>query len=434
MSAHSNRRRTRRLGQPLFQIEDAGIERAPAQPLAEMIADLDETIADRHRLPPAYESSEPIGLRVPPEVRAAFKRAQQSTRAVGSGNAPDQTARQPVAPPSTRNDPGRNSERSASAAANAPSAVSHRAARPATVVTATLKREVARTDALPAPPAQPGSRPITDNVTARQTYPARAATTSTVAEMPLRRSNVPAYVPVSLLPEAELPLSRERWIDPTVQAKWFNRPLVQVTIGLISLVVIALYWFFSSAAPILSFQYASVSEREAAANIALAAVAPPATGDYRLRAGPSLTPEQIDQILRSYGSPATGTGAIWYRLGLEYNIDPAYAVAFFIHESSAGVNPNWAGRKPDGSTTHNVGNIICAGYPTCYGRFRDYPNWETGIADWYRLIDVEYIRGRGLQTVAEVIPIYAPSIENDVQAYINVVTSLVDRWRAGQIP
>ncbi|MGQ9529604.1 MAG: hypothetical protein ACUVUA_17965, partial [Chloroflexus sp.] len=145
-------------------------------------------------------------------------------------------------------------------------------------------------------------------------------------------------------------------------------------------------------------------------------------------------PAQIDRILQSYGSPATGTGEIWYRFGVEYNIDPAYALAFFIHESGAGTNPNWAGFKPDGSTTHNVGNIICAGYPTCYGRFRDYPTWEAGIADWYRLIDVEYIRGRGLQTVAEVIPIYAPSIENDVQGYINVVTRLVDQWRTGNIP
>jgi len=39
-----------------------------------------------------------------------------------------------------------------------------------------------------------------------------------------------------------------------------------------------------------------------------------------------------------------------------------------------------------------------------------------------------------LQTVTDVIPIYAPSIENDVQGYINVVTRLVDQWRAGNIP
>jgi hypothetical protein len=158
------------------------------------------------------------------------------------------------------------------------------------------------------------------------------------------------------------------------------------------------------------------------------------TGDYTLRAPPSLSPEQIDRILASYGSPAAGTGQIWYNLGLERGIDPAFAVAFFIHESAAGTAQAWAGLKPDGSTTHNVGNIICAGYATCYGRFRDYPSWEVGIADWYRLIDVEYLQGRGHQTVADIIPVYAPSFENDVNGYVHVVQRLVDQWRAQGVP
>lgn len=153
-------------------------------------------------------------------------------------------------------------------------------------------------------------------------------------------------------------------------------------------------------------------------------------GDYTVEGPPSLTPQQIDAILRSYGSPAAGTGKDWYNLGLKYGIDPAFAVAFFIHESGAGTNPNWAGLKPGGGTTHNIGNIICAGYPTCYGRFRDYGSWAEGIEDWYRLISVEYIQGRGVRTVAEIIPIYAPAFENDVQGYINVVQRLVDGWRA----
>lgn len=161
----------------------------------------------------------------------------------------------------------------------------------------------------------------------------------------------------------------------------------------------------------------------------MGAVARP-IGDYTVEGPPSLTPQQIDAILRSYGSPATGTGNDWYNLGRKYGIDPAFAVAFFIHESGAGTNPNWAGIKPGGGTTHNVGNIICAGYPTCYGRFRDYGSWAEGIEDWYRLISIEYIQGRGTRTVAEIIPIYAPSFENDVQGYINVVQRLVDEWRA----
>jgi hypothetical protein len=156
-------------------------------------------------------------------------------------------------------------------------------------------------------------------------------------------------------------------------------------------------------------------------------------GDYTLKGAPSLTAQQIDTILATYGSPAAGTGAAWYNLGLKYGIDPAFAVAFFIHESSAGTNAAWAGLKPGGTNTHNVGNIICAGYATCYGRFRDYSSWDEGIEDWYRLIDTEYIQGRGLQTVQDIIPTYAPSFENDVQTYINSVNSLVDGWRTNGV-
>lgn len=157
-----------------------------------------------------------------------------------------------------------------------------------------------------------------------------------------------------------------------------------------------------------------------------------APGDHNIQGAPTISPEQIDKILESYGSPAAGTGQAWYDLGVKYNIDPAYAVAFFIHESSAGTNPAWAGWKDYGSrtSTHNVGNIICAGYATCYGRFRDYSSWEAGIDDWYRLIAVEYIQGRGTLTIDQIIPIYAPSFENDVDAYVNSVEGLVDTWRS----
>lgn len=167
-------------------------------------------------------------------------------------------------------------------------------------------------------------------------------------------------------------------------------------------------------------------------HVQLSGIAHPA-GDYSLRGDSSLSAQQIDAILASYGSPAAGTGAAWYDLGKKYGIDPAFAIAFFIHESGAGTNAAWAGLKPDGASTHNVGNIICAGYDSCYGRFRDYASWDEGINDWYRLIDSEYIQGRGAQTVQDIIPIYAPSFENDVQSYINSVTSMVDEWRTNGI-
>ncbi|WP_322512169.1 glucosaminidase domain-containing protein [Chloroflexus sp.] len=427
MSAYSNRKRPRRLGQPLFPIEDPATESAPARPLAELTADLDAALADRHQR--ERELAEPIGLRVPEDVRAALDRARRPARVTDAGKAGVPAA--PTSPARVAADPKRSVGR---------------AGKPVDDLRPALTLGASTRSAGEAPKTTSGGR-SSMHVARRgpatsvqyESTQARATADVAVAEPSVRYTtsmSLPLAEPLPtelLARELELPLPARRTEPPAI-AGTFNHPLVMAAIGVISAVIIALAWMVSPSSPILSFQYANTGSRDVAANLALAAAAAPAPGNHRLRVAPSLSPEQIDQILRSYGSPAVGTGEIWYRLGVEYNIDPAYAVAFFIHESSAGTNPNWAGRKPDGSTTHNVGNIICAGYPTCYGRFRDYPNWETGIADWYRLIDVEYIRGRGLQTVAEVIPIYAPAFENDVQGYINVVTSLVDRWRAGQIP
>lgn len=154
-----------------------------------------------------------------------------------------------------------------------------------------------------------------------------------------------------------------------------------------------------------------------------------AADDLTLACPAQLSAAQLDAILAGYGSPAVGTGAAWIAEGARAGINPEIALAFFVHESSAGTAPGWAGWKPDGSSTHNVGNIICAGYPTCYGRFRDYASWDEGIADWYRLIAVEYIAGRGHRTVEDVIPVYAPSFENDVSGYIGAVRALVAQWR-----
>ena len=156
--------------------------------------------------------------------------------------------------------------------------------------------------------------------------------------------------------------------------------------------------------------------------------------DLRLRHAPTLSAYQIDAILSSYASPATGQGITFYNRGVERGIDPAYAVAFFIHESSAGSDPNWAGLRADGSTNYNMGNISCAGYPTCEGIWRSYGSWDEGISDWYRLIDEEYMGWRGMETAAEVLPIYAPRNDgNDPDGYARSLGRMVAGWRQAQL-
>lgn len=205
-----------------------------------------------------------------------------------------------------------------------------------------------------------------------------------------------------------------------------RRPWVMIVIAAVSIVIIGMFMMPQQRS------FSNITHEPAAGELSgpVVASAPAPTGEHTIVRPPTLTGEQIDAVLRDYNSPAAGTGRDWVELGKKYNIDPAYALAFFVVESTAGTAQGWAGWKPDGSSTHNIGNIICAGYTTCYGRFRDYSSWQEGIEDWYKLIAVEYVQGRNLQTIEQIIPVYAPSFENDVPAYVNNVERMVSKWRA----
>ncbi len=198
-----------------------------------------------------------------------------------------------------------------------------------------------------------------------------------------------------------------------------------------------------SAAPDLAASFTVIGVAEAAAPVAVAtapvapppavptaAAAAPASAGMSILGPPTVSPALIDAVLAQYRSPATGQGQTIHALGVQYGVDPAFLLAFFIHESGAGSNPRWAGIKPDGSTTHNVGNIVCTPGWRCHGRFRDYDSWAAGIEDWYKLITDLYVRQWERTTVEAIIPKYAPAADNNNEAaYIQQVRTLVTTWR-----
>lgn len=157
---------------------------------------------------------------------------------------------------------------------------------------------------------------------------------------------------------------------------------------------------------------------------------PPAAlpGSHALMGAPTITVAKIAEVLKQYNSPASGSAQAIYDLGVKYQIDPAYALAFFVHESSAGT-------KGIAVATRSLGNIrqtVNSGFEG-YNGFRKYPSWEVGAEDWYKLIKNLYIGGWNLTTVEQIIPKYAPSEDNNNPAqYINAVNGMVDTWRSGK--
>jgi hypothetical protein len=144
---------------------------------------------------------------------------------------------------------------------------------------------------------------------------------------------------------------------------------------------------------------------------------------YQVDTAPTITVERIEAVLRDFSSPAAGTGQAFYDLGVQYGINPAVALAFFIHESACGT-------KGVARFTKSIGNIrVTPGYRD-YEGYRAYDTWEQGIEDYYKLIRELYIDGWGLRTVAQILPRYAPPADNnDTDAYIHNVEQLMDSWR-----
>ncbi len=152
-------------------------------------------------------------------------------------------------------------------------------------------------------------------------------------------------------------------------------------------------------------------------------VASVSSGPYDITGSPSISVGQIEAVLQQYGSPAIGKGQALFDMGLRYGINPAYALAFFVHESGCGT-------KGVARVTHSIGNIRWTEGHDNYEGYRSYVSWDEGIEDWYKLISDLYISGWHLRTVDAIVPIYAPyGDNNNPPVYIAAVKQMVDAWR-----
>src|SRR5579885_2609664 len=149
--------------------------------------------------------------------------------------------------------------------------------------------------------------------------------------------------------------------------------------------------------------------------------------NYTVVGKPSISADFINRVLDYYHSPASGKGQALYDDGLQFGIDPAYALAFFMHESTFGT-------RGVARITHSLGNIrATTGHPQYQG-YRFYQTWEEGFEDWYRLIANQYVDQWGLSTIDHIIPVYAPSSDNNDEAlYIRSIKLAVNNWRDGTI-
>ncbi len=150
----------------------------------------------------------------------------------------------------------------------------------------------------------------------------------------------------------------------------------------------------------------------------------PTTADWNLKTtGATLTGDQAEAILKEYDSPAQGFGYAFVTGYKKTGIDPAYVMAQFIKESTAG-------RFGIAAHTLSSGNIRCTD-GNCYQGFQVYNSWATGIEAHFDLLQA-YAEGRGFKshrTIDEAIATWSPPSENDTPAYIAEVHQMVSAWR-----
>ena len=140
---------------------------------------------------------------------------------------------------------------------------------------------------------------------------------------------------------------------------------------------------------------------------------------------PTISSQYIENVLSSNGSPATGTGYTLYSYGIQYNIDPAFALAFFLKESSYG-------KYGVAKDSLSLGNLRCIASARCIGGFAYFDTWQSGYLAWYQLISGPMYVGSGLTTVRQITQKYAPSGDgNDPYSYASTVEATVQVYRKG---
>lgn len=191
-------------------------------------------------------------------------------------------------------------------------------------------------------------------------------------------------------------------------------------------------------------------------------------GRYDLRAG-SISAEKIDEVISRYkwrgilpsGYPGNeapqpnkleGKGAFFVEMGQKYKINPAYALAFAIKETSLGTTGFHVYNAEEGKWGYNLYGITGGGWlpDKCIagfnGRFCGYRRWEDSIEEYFALLSEGYVGGQlavakqdgagkgqlacPCTTIDRILPWYAPYFENDTDLYIQQIKNWLDEWGA----
>jgi flagellum-specific peptidoglycan hydrolase FlgJ len=146
--------------------------------------------------------------------------------------------------------------------------------------------------------------------------------------------------------------------------------------------------------------------------------------DYLIASKPTISEAVFTLALQHRQSPVSGMAEEAHDVCVQWGMNPAIALAFFIHESGAGtqgiarLTQNW-GNLREGKRAHHHAS-----------GFAWYSNFLSSLDDFCDLLLGPLYAGSGLLHVSEVTPRYAPSSDqNDPAAYAVAVNQMVATWQ-----
>jgi hypothetical protein len=150
---------------------------------------------------------------------------------------------------------------------------------------------------------------------------------------------------------------------------------------------------------------------------------PISTAPLQVAGKPSLDVTRVNDILDAYNSPLKGQGKAIIALSTRYKVDDAIALAFFVMESRAGT-------QGEAVVTRSFGNLRPMPNAPAVDGYRQYDSWLEGATEWFQVMRALYLDTMKLDTVEEIVPVYAPATDNNQPpVMIAGIHQLVTCWR-----
>jgi len=170
---------------------------------------------------------------------------------------------------------------------------------------------------------------------------------------------------------------------------------------------------------------------------------PANSGDYTVTQSNELSPDQINAILKYYGSPYQGEGQDIYDLGQQYGIDDIYFLADYRKESSFGNSV--LASAPYYNPTGMECSDLAQGCTGADGNGRNWGTWTSprnGYEAWFKQISERYVSGAidgGYRLTTIWLIACGPAGTgmydggSGCNQYASDIERWVDTWRAGKL-